>query len=178
MTTTDIKCVLVGAAEVGKSAFIEKIKTGKFKHDYRLHPSIVQELGMIPITTNDGIMRFQITKLSGSLGKKNMANHLVGASCAIVMFSSDSKLDRSNTVDNYVDKVKKHCGDIPICIVANKCDLQPNKYSVIEDCIPISVKHNSGLMLPFQFLCRKLTENVSLQVIDSPLDEAASIEKL
>lgn len=167
----DIKCVLVGGAEVGKRAFIEKINTGKFKSDYRLHPSVVQELGMIPITTNDGIMRFQITKLSGSLGKKNMANQLVGASCAIVMFSSNSKLDRSNTVDNYVYKIKKHCGDIPICIVANKCDIQPNKSLVIEDCIPISVKHDSGLMLPFLFLCRKLTGNDSLQIIDSPLDK-------
>ena len=100
-----------------------------------------------------------------------MVTGSVDADCAILMFDVTSR-SSYDSLANWHRDLTRVCGNIPIVMVGNKCDMKERrvKTKMINfhqrknmPYFDISAKSNYNFEKPFRWLARKLTQTPDLQ---------------
>jgi GTP-binding nuclear protein Ran len=102
-----------------------------------------------------------------------VVSYSVGATCGIIMFDVTSKTTYNN-VQSWHRDLTRVCGDIPIVLVGNKCDVKYRKvkakYITFHrkkknlQYYDVSVKSYDDFERPFLWLARKLAGWVTFAV--------------
>lgn len=129
MELPSFKVIVLGDAGVGKSAYINRMKTGEFTQ------CIAQEMTPLVFHTNHGSYKLNVWE-------DKIVSHDVDA--AIVMFDL---IRRDNIVKYKINK--------PLVICGNKCDLVTDK--LVNHCHYISVKTGCNINSPWLDLIKQLT---------------------
>jgi len=162
--TASYKLVIYGDYQVGKSTYINRLKTGEFD----------SKSDGLPITltfnTNHGIINFVCIK------------SIPDADAVIYLFDVNQKRTFTNLMESY-DNFFCHLTK-PVVYCGNKCDMKDRRvkpltikgwlYDSKEKYYEISAKTNYNLEKPFLFLARRLSNHEDLQFIES--DPIAPVE--
>jgi GTP-binding nuclear protein Ran len=166
------KVVLVGDGNVGKSAFVERPKTGSFLVKYV--PTQGVNVTNLAFNTNYGIICFNVWDCAGREEYKGLgAGYYYGASAAIVMFDVTDK--------SSFEKAKKLVipfDHLPLVLLGNKSDLKDRKITLNDVGAGIdldidsykyfdySVKSNYNFEKPWLELTQKLLKKKDLIFTD------------
>lgn len=166
------KVVLIGAGESGKTAFLQRHKTGDFEKKY------IATLGtqVEPLTfhTNYGPVILNVWDCAGQEkfgGSRD--GYYLKSDAAIAMFSRDSIPSLITTLGLLPD-LTRIAGEIPVVLVGNKVDVDDPE--VKSHHIPMSVKgasvyydvsalSNYNFEKPFLFLVRTLMNKRDLKFV-------------
>ena len=169
------KLVLVGDAGVGKSTYIKRLLTGEFETKYV--PTCGVTVNRLTFSTTKGPVSFKVYDLAGQerIGT-DQSTHYTDADCAIVMYDCHSKLSLQN-VQVWINDIHRNCGDIPIVVCGNKCDVKGRQYFSRRDETQwlISAKSNMNYEKPFLHLIRVLKEDQELEFTPSPAMEPPEV---
>lgn len=151
------KVCLNGYAGVGKTTFITKYTTDKFREDYLA--TVGAKIYILTFKTNYGEYTLNIYDCGGQEKFKGLGDcYYINSDALIVIYSADL---RSSLKE--VDKIKRSFDNIspdkPCITICNKCDIGYKNHK--SDYI-ISVKNDNDFNLIFQDLLRKLTEHKNL----------------
>lgn len=126
----NLKILLVGDSNVGKTNLLERITTGKFQQTYS------STLGVEVSVINKNIIEHPEEELTHNLSiwdcggdssvgppKEIYFKHANGA---IVMFDATNR-SSFESVKTHIQAVRSVCGGIPIVVCGNKSDLLVNK---------------------------------------------------
>lgn len=155
--------VLVGAPGVGKTAFLERHRTGKFLVNHEPTRGVTTQT--VKFTSSAGPIEFQVTELGGQ------ESHLGLGLCpnpdaVILMVSGTDKLSQWYGVIYLLPAVERHFLGVPHCTVVNKVDRKEYEQVYGTRVIEISAKSNYNFEKPWVYLARILTGDMSLHFID------------
>jgi len=165
MATTQFKIIIEGDGGVGKTTFIKRLKTGQFDRHYVATLGV--EVNVCRINTNCGQVAFNIWDCAGQECFGGLRDgYYVGANAAIIMVDQSCRASYQR-VPTILQDIQRICQNIPVLLCVNKVDLNPPlRFSETYtrnlatnnglDYTLISVKRNSNLDSPFQYLLRKL----------------------
>jgi len=165
MAANQFKIIIDGDGGVGKSSFIKRFKTGEF--DRRYIATLGVEVNVCNVNTNCGQVAFNIWDCAGQERFGGLRDgYYVGANAAIIMVDQSCQLSYQR-VPMILQDILRICPNIPVLLCANKIDLNPplrfngthtRRIAIRNrlDYTLISVKRNSNLDAPFQYLLRKL----------------------
>ena len=122
----DLKIILVGESETGKSAFIHKYTKDIFIESY--NPTMVTDLGYQIFEKYGKLNRIQIWEISGKDANKTLTNIFSKDADGCIIFSDCINIktrEKSLEWKNSVNKVAKFAdgGDFPFILVESKRDL-------------------------------------------------------
>jgi GTP-binding nuclear protein Ran len=113
---TQYKLLIVGDAGVGKSSLARRYTLGQWSPNY----TPTRQTAVSSFASDD--LFYSIWDFSGQEKFVDRAADYRGADCAIIMFEVGYKSTFRNIFMWYND-IRKTCGDIPIVLCGNKCDL-------------------------------------------------------
>jgi GTP-binding nuclear protein Ran len=113
---TQYKLLIVGDAGVGKSSLASRYTTGQWTHKYT--PT---RRTTVSSFANDNLF-FGIWDFAGQDRFADRTADYRGADCAIIMFEVGYKSTFRN-IFKWYNEIRKACGDIPVVLCGNKCDL-------------------------------------------------------
>jgi GTP-binding nuclear protein Ran len=162
------KIVLIGDAEVGKSAFVRRHLTGNFATTYEKTFGVA----VVPLVfdTTYGRITFDVW----DCGQGHYTSHYTDAQAAVLMFSVQDQ----KSYDNLGDWLGKIDNPIPLVICGNKVDLKkrvvhPKNIKFHFECgakyFDTSAKSNYNYEKPFLHLAKVLTGHADLQFVASKL---------
>lgn len=133
------KCAIDGNGGVGKTAFIKRHLGGEFQQTY--DPTVGVDVHTLTFNTNIGQIRFDVCDFAGQEKcDTTKGDYYIGSQCAIIMFDVTNGLSYSATSE-YCEGIRQKCGNIPIIIAGNKCDISDsNIENVREYCEDIEKK--------------------------------------
>jgi len=173
----EFKIIIVGDAEVGKTAFIHKYLTEEFKDTYI--PTKNVETNSICFNTSAGNVIFTILDISSKDRYSWGSNeYLSGVNAAIIMVDLTNRISYQSTEEFWLPIVKKYYSEIPIIVIGNKCDCKNIKTAsekISELDVPsffISSKEGTNIKTPFLYLVKTLLENNSLIFLKSEVVSA------
>ena len=148
------KIILVGAGGAGKTAFAERLLTGKFRRNY--NATIGVEVRTLTTNSPNGEVSLAMWDCAGLekfQGLKEGYYH--GADAAILMYSAQEPETR-NCLDGYAANVLTVAGNIPIVYVASKCE---DGWDIaINGDLCISTKNGEGLQEVLQEVISRIQE--------------------
>ena len=176
-----LKLILAGDERVGKSSFVDSLKTGKFYSEYI--PTNGIAINNISINTNLGIYSFDVLEISSSSDEsESILEYYREAHCAIIMF------DLTNTsgtvpLKKYYDGIRSINHNIPIVFIGNKSDecgkvvpryylrdillksdnCDDNAYFTSYD---VSSKGGIGWTRPFYNLLKRITGVINVIILE------------
>lgn len=155
MNKQTFKIVLVGDGGVGKTAYINRLRTGDFEKKY--NPTIGLEVAPLHLRTNKGDLILNIWDCAGQSRGLAPADYTCGVDGAIIMFDVGSCASYKN-VDFWRAKIPVH---IPIVLCGNKCDVKerrvrPSEIDTDLEYYDISAKSNYNFEKPFLYLVKSL----------------------
>jgi GTP-binding nuclear protein Ran len=178
MSTNDVpefKCIIVGDGGTGKTTFVKRHRTGEF--DKKYIATIGVEVHPISFETNRGNMIFNVWDTAGQEKFGCLRDgYYIGGNCAIIMFDVTSRISYKNVALWHKDLVRV-CGDIPIVLVGNKVDVKGRKIQPKNITFhrkkeigyyDVSAKIKYNLDKPYLYLAQQLTQDETLDIIDSP----------
>lgn len=112
----DYKIILVGSASVGKSAYVEKLKTNRFISKYS--PTENTEVTSVVLNTNHFPIKIDVWDIAGTT---TFEGYFVGANAAILMYDVSSKQPMKGLTEYYQSLVRV-CEGIPTVFVGNKAE--------------------------------------------------------
>lgn len=162
-----IKVVMVGDGGVGKSTWVKRVRVGIWE------PKYVATLGVEvhPIHLDCGVT-FNVWDTAGQEKFGGLRDgYYIQAKCAIVWCDLGSKATLRNCAQ-WIKDLNRVCGDIPIVMVGNKCDLLDRKVkqhhinlflnsywgSKVSMYLEMSVKNQVGLLNPLEILSALVEE--------------------
>jgi len=163
--------------QVGKSTFVKRHRTGEFEKQYV--PTIGVEVHPLRFHTNYGSITFKVWDTAGQEKFGGLRDaYYINGECAILMYDLTNRMSFSN-MHRWYNDVKRVCGDIPIVIVGNKCDLAqservakpPNQFKPDDkglDYFQISALTNHEFEKPFLSLAKKLAKDDNLHFVAAP----------
>ena len=168
---TSYKIIVVGDAGVGKSAFLQRHRNGKFEEKYIASKSVL--ISPLYFQTNYGEILFltwdcPCQEKIGGLREE----HWKGADGVIVMFDWNSNSSCRN-VSAWIPAVSSVVPNIPLIICGNKYD-SPYRYITNRRDLPnvkyyeVSAMSGYNLDKPFLDLARKLTRHEDLEFEEVP----------
>jgi len=131
--------VLVGDSGVGKTSFMKRLVHGTFEETH--DSTIGAEFFKISYFTKKGNITFNVWDMGGEVLQDVF---LRNADCAIILLDNISKRRKK-----WLTLIRNHCGNIPVAVFVNKCDIKAVKHG-------ISVKDNINLNKPFSCLAKEL----------------------
>jgi len=157
MTTNDtqIKCLLVGSAGVGKTSLIQMLRTNNFVTKY------IATLGVEVHPIRIGGIVFHIWDMAGQekFQNRDFESNCMAGQCAIIMFDCTNQLSCSSVPQWYM-KIQKVCGNIPIAVCRNKVDIKVKATSTLDSentkHYDISVKFSTKIRMPFMWFAKKI----------------------
>ncbi len=163
------KVAILGDGGVGKTAWIQKIRTKYFKQQYNA------TMGVEVTPVNIGNYIFNCWDCGGQEKLQGLKEgYCIGADAIIIMFDVTNKSSYKNAISSYREHFKV-APNVPIVLVGNKIDcknyraqqhiLKRDQYgedytTYIPNCIayiPMSVKENTNIDNPFVTLIEKFT---------------------
>ena len=153
------KIVLVGAAGVGKSAFLHRLRTGKYFKGTPPNESTTLRFG-----TTVGDITFDVVDVDSNLDAQQRAERIRDASGCIFMFDIENSW-------SYTSRWTDDVGAIPIVTCANKMDREVYSYFAYphtKHTYDTSVYAYSNCIKPFMDLARQLTGNEKLEFTSYP----------
>ena len=133
--TYSYKLVVVGDPSVGKTSLIRRYANKKFEESYL--PTIGADFTIKQIDLKDQATKatkqimLQIWDMGGQRMFERIKDHyLVGANAGLIVFDLTRRSTFEN-LENWLQDIKRLCGEIPCIILANKSDL-PNR-DITED---------------------------------------------
>ena len=143
--------VLLGDAGVGKSTFFERLQNLPFRTSY--NPTHGSD---ISVNVKVGDVDFNIYDTAGQekLQSVKMVEDIVKADAAIVVFDSSFRTTYKR-IFWWREMIRDVAGDIPIVIVANKCDM-PRTFPIDENILTMSCKTGDGIEEPLAKISRML----------------------
>ena len=150
-----MKLLIVGDGGVGKSSFLNRLKSKQIKE---IH---VPTLGIETEDLNYKGRQFTIWDTSGTEKFSGLKDgYYIGSDCAIIMLS-DTEISYNKT-EHFKNMIINKCGNIPIVFVVNKCELNNssinyrNLKKTENNVILISCKENISIYEPLNRLIRLL----------------------
>ena len=117
MNYTNIKrIILVGDSNVGKSCFVERLKTNNFEKNY--FPTISVEVNDLDY------LKYKLNIWDTAGQKKYQGikeGYYFNTNCFILMFSLNS-ISTFNNVKHWYKEIRKICPNTPIILCGNKLD--------------------------------------------------------
>lgn len=158
----ECKLVLLGDGGVGKTAYLNRVLGGGFIQRYFPEPGVT--ITPVVIDTPDEKIKFNIWTPPGQeriTGSKTEV--FTGADAALIMLSDSNNTLRS--LGDYKKLITQHCGNIPVIILFNKCELKDTEklYQklLVKESYPIiktSCKNNLNIKEPLVELSRRLSK--------------------
>mmetsp|Transcript_36827 Transcript_36827/g.32534 ORF Transcript_36827/g.32534 Transcript_36827/m.32534 type:complete len:480 (+) Transcript_36827:22-1461(+) len=191
----NIKIVIVGDPQVGKTAFLTKHLNGSFDSKYRA--TMGASTFNLEFNTNLDSHKYEVLDVAGQnlfAGKRDQ--HYKDIKGAIIMYDVMNWASYDNVTDVWLRELKEKApSGTPICIVGNKMenrDTRKVSVEVVAEAISntfepkgihyceISVKTNQNLAEPFLFLTKKILnihDNKALYFV-SKISELNLIESM
>lgn len=157
MVSHTITVAIVGDAGVGKTSYIERLSSGNFIDKYNK----TSECEVKSI-------KFNSTGQNSTNGNDNVCFNIwdCPGDGVVIMFDLQNEKSYAD-VDMWYNKVSNICGDIPITLCGNKCDLllrniQPNEINYHRKknikYFDLSAKSNYNFDKPILEIARKLID--------------------
>ena len=169
------KICIVGDGGVGKTTYIERMKTGEFIKKY--NPTIGSEVRALQFYTNKDKYNINLWDCAGLPQFKGLGkSYFIGAHAFILMFDLTNKASYQNLFNHYT-RIKSVCPDSPIVLCGNKVDcghLAVKQHSITFhrkrnlQYFDISAMSNYNFEKPFLYLLRKLTDDPFLHFVEAP----------
>lgn len=165
------KIILIGDGGVGKSAFVNRHRTGEF--DARYIPTMGVNVVPLTFNTNYGKITFKVWDCAGQEKFGGLREgYYQQAQGAICMFDLTSRI----TCKNIAHWILSVCGvvpNIPFVICGNKCDMPDIKVTeldlpTLQSYYPISARSNYNFEKPFLDLAKQLTGHKDLEFVEMP----------
>ena len=145
------KLIIVGEGGVGKSSFVSKLKHKNIKENH------VPTLGLETSDISYNGFNFTIWDTSGTEKFSGLREgYCIGSACALIMIS-DTK-SSYESLKKFKTMILRNCGNIPIAIVVNKCELNNaeinynNLLTTEKNVVLISCKENISIYEPLDKL--------------------------
>jgi GTP-binding nuclear protein Ran len=143
------KVLLVGIGGVGKTTYLSRLKGSGFEQQYL--PTIGVEVHPVKVNEHTCMNMWDIAGQEKYGGL--YPGYYTGAQAAIVMLDLTRPKLSVSTCMEYVEDIKKICGDIPIILVYNKADCEYKKPDLLPiESFYLSVKDNIDLEGPLKYL--------------------------
>jgi len=164
------KITVIGDGMVGKTSLIKKFTKGSFRQDYV--KTIGAQFSVFDKQINEDKIRLLFWDIAGQVDFSFLRSSFFNNSrAAIIVYSlEDNELGVKSFkhIDDWYQDIRKHCGEIPIIIFANKVDLVDENSlddSKIQSLVDnhnflgfykTSAKTGSGVIEAFNVLIEKL----------------------
>ena len=161
----ELKIVLVGPAESGKTAYLNRFIHGDFDEHYK--PTVGCEVHPITFNTSIGEIRVNFWDMAGQDKYGGFAfGHAIAADCAIV-FRDSADSGPSNTEIASGIAASENVKKVYVC---SKCDLDfDSTPTYVRDQLfyQISAKSNYNFEKPILSLFRQVTGNNNLTLVET-----------
>jgi len=170
MATYRFKISLAGDGAVGKTSWVHRLCTGKFKN--RHVPTLGVEVHSVNYRCTDGTsVEFDIWDCAGTDKYVGLGEgYYIGSDGAIIMCDLTNG-DSCATSASWYHNIKRICSDIPVVVSGNKCEspdayinMQTGERRGINFC-NTSVAANKNVHLPLLILARKLRPDDSFEFV-------------
>jgi GTP-binding nuclear protein Ran len=171
-----IKLLLAGPGGVGKTTYVNRLRTGEFNKRYE--PTLGAEVNPLPMSTNQGHTVFSVWETAGQERYSGLnAGYAIGASAILVMFDLTSKVLYREALHD-VRKLHTAHPNTPMLLCGDKVDCKDRRVSSKElssalhsgilkklnvPYYDLSVKSNYNFDLPLLHLLRELASDAALQ---------------
>lgn len=115
----EYKVVLIGGASVGKSAWVEKLKSNRFEVKYDTKNKAKVEVRTLVINTNHGLVKIDVWDITGS---DPFDGYFVGAHGAVMMYDVKDEKSPMKALTGMYKSLKRVCEGIPLVLVGNKAE--------------------------------------------------------
>jgi GTP-binding nuclear protein Ran len=169
---TEVKVVLIGDGGVGKSAFVRRLRTGRFVQRYMATLGV--EVCQLSFRTNHGTITFNCWDTAGQEKLGGLREgYYIKADAAMFFFDLDSRVTYKN-LESWKASFEKTVKNAPIVVVGNKVDIPTRKLKRGDVTKPdewgypyfeTSVRTGLNCDDPFLSLARTLTGNQDLEFI-------------
>jgi small GTP-binding protein len=160
----EYKLVLIGGASVGKSAYVEKLKSNRFISKYE--PTDKVEVTSLVLNTNHYPIKIDFWDTAGSEKHAGMRDgYFVGADAAMLMYDVSSKpASTKELTDRYTNFVRV-CAGVPMVLAGNKAESSSKRKVQQKDVIAtfrrrnklqVSTRLTSLRLLTCYFVCTSL----------------------
>jgi len=112
----EYKLVLIGSASVGKSAYVEKLRSNRFVSKYE--PTEKVEVTSLVFNTNYFPVKVDVWEVAGC---EPFDGYYVGADAAMLMYDVSSKPSMKELTSRY-ESLRRVCEDVPNVLVGNKAE--------------------------------------------------------
>jgi len=179
------KLVVVGDGGVGKTTFVKRHKTGEFEKKYLA--TIGVEIHPMTFYTSRGPIKFEVWDTAGQEKFGGLRDgYYIGAHCALIMFDVTSKATYKNVPTWHRDLVRV-CENIPMVLCGNKVDVTERQVKPKQinfhrkknlQYYDLSAKSNYNYEKPFVYLARKLLNDPSVVLVETPTTFIADLPPL
>lgn len=163
-----------GAGGAGKTTFITRYRTGEFEKRY--FPTDMVKGNNLTFYTTEGKVIIRCVDTAGQLLYE--PQYMPKVKVAVVMFDVCSRLS-FRSVDDWVERIRKVNGEIPILLCGNKVDVVRRKASAAEirekmtnlrisTMYSISAKSNYNFEKPFLWAIRTMLGVCDCQFVEAP----------
>uniref|UniRef100_A0A8C2QE46 GTP-binding nuclear protein Ran n=1 Tax=Cricetulus griseus TaxID=10029 RepID=A0A8C2QE46_CRIGR len=168
------KPVLVGDSGTGKTTFVKRHLTGKFK---KYVATLGVEVHPLVFHTNRVPIKFKVWDTAGQKCGGLRDGYYIPAQYAIIMFDVTSRITYKNNVPNWHRDLVRVCENIPIVLYGNKVDIKNRKMKAKSivfhqkknlQYYDTSAKSNYNFEKPFLWLARKLIGDPNLECAAMP----------
>jgi len=130
----DFKISIIGDGGVGKTSLIEKFTKGTFEKDYI--KTIGAQFSRYEIEINGDVINLLFWDIAGQIDFSFLHPLFFKESRAsIIVYSleeNDLGKDSYIHINDWYEELKKHCGKIPVVLLANKVDLVEENYDTTK----------------------------------------------
>ena len=116
-----IKLLIVGDSQVGKTNFISQFIEGKFDYNYKPSEGFDNKTSLLKLK-HDKKIKLQIWDSKGDEKDLSLNRSLFLKVQGIIVMYDITNQDSFDHVENWIKYIKNVNDNIPIILVANKCD--------------------------------------------------------
>ena len=128
------KISIIGDGGVGKTSLIQKFTKGTFEKDYI--KTIGAQFSKFEIEINEDVINLLFWDIAGQIDFSFLHPLFFKESRAsIIVYSlenNDLGKDSYIHINDWYEELKKHCGNIPVVLFANKVDLVEENYDTTK----------------------------------------------
>lgn len=155
----------MGDSDAGKTAYVRALRNTGYNTKYI--PTIGVEVHPVVFRVDDVPVCLNIWDTAGSEKFGGLRHgYYIGADAAIAMYRYGSYPSLIQCI-SYITDVKKVCGNIPIVVVASKCDLQSEDPDIISIGEKISVQSGSDIHAPINKVLSQLLKKTAVVATNS-----------
>lgn len=171
--------LLVGAAGVGKTAFVKRHITGEFIKEYQ--PTTGATVETTSYQTNHGKVTLHFWEVPDTFSNSMRDKCYAGSDAAIIMYSVTSQ-QSYDAIEGYEASIRNICGDIPIVIVGTHCDelhraVAPKDVTIhrVLDLpyFEISAKSSYNIEKPIMTMLQCATDDLDVTLREEPVTVAS-----